>query len=173
VTSKAKTRRIFFALWPSEKQRQKIEAVLAPYRDRLRGKWIARGNWHVTLVFIGSFPERDIGALQGAAASIRRRPLNLKFERIDYWRRPKIMCLSTDFVSKDLLELVTSLEKAAANFDFVPEKRAYRPHMTIARKARFFDPVALARPVELHWSDFRLVESVSTPEGVMYQPLDQ
>jgi 2'-5' RNA ligase len=171
VTSE--TKRIFFALWPSDQQRQKVEAALAPYRDRLKGKWVARANWHVTLVFIGGFPEPDIKALQDATAAIACRPFDLKLERIDYWKRPKIMCLSTDFVANELSKLVRDLGKAATRFGFVPEKRPLKPHMTIARKARFFEPITLAQPLELHWSGFRLVESVSTPDGVEYRPLDQ
>ena len=45
--------------------------------------------------------------------------------------------------------------------------------MTIARRARFFESIRLAQPVELQWSDFHLIESVSTPAGVQYKPLKQ
>jgi 2'-5' RNA ligase len=83
------------------------------------------------------------------------------------------MCLQADFVPDQLIELVRSLERAATRFGFQPEKRSYRPHLTIARRARFFEPIRLAQPVELHWSDFQLIESVSTPTGVQYKPLKQ
>lgn len=166
-------KRIFFALWPSEKQRREIDSAIEPHKHRLAGKWASRDNWHVTLVFIGRFPEQDIAALQAAAANIRCPAIRLKFERLDYWARPKIMCLQADFVPNQLLELVRLLESAAKSFGYQPEKRPYRPHMTIARKARFFEPITLAQPVELHWSGFHLVESLSTPAGVQYKPLKQ
>lgn len=166
-------KRLFFALWPSEKQRQKIDAAIAPCKADLTGKWTLRSNWHVTLVFIGGFPERHIPALQDATARIRPSPINLNFGRIDFWKRPKIMCLQADFVPNQLIDLVRSLESAAKTFGFRPEKRPYRPHMTIARGARYFDAITLAQPVRLQWSSFRLVESVSTPAGIRYKPLDQ
>jgi len=166
-------KRIFFALWPSERQRRQIDSAIDPYRASLAGKWTARDNWHVTLVFIGGFQEHEIPALQDVTSRIRCSPINLKFDRIDYWKRAKIMCYSADFVADELIELVKSLEKAAAGFGFVPEKRTFQPHMTIARKARFFEPITLAQPVELHWSGFDLIESISTPSGVQYKPLDQ
>ncbi len=166
-------KRIFFALWPSEKQRRQIDSAIKPYRASLAGKWTARDNWHVTLVFIGGFPAHEIPALQDVASRIRCPAINLNFDRIDYWKRPKIMCYAANFVANELIELVQSLEKAAAGFGFVPEKRTFRPHMTIARKARYFEPITLAQPVELHWSGFKLIESVSTPAGVQYKPLDQ
>lgn len=166
-------KRIFFALWPSERQRRKIETALEPYRSGLRGKWIPRENWHITLVFIGGFPEKDVPALQAATAGIRRRDVRLRFERIEYWKRPKIMCLGGDLVPNELIELVDALEKAAQQFGFVPDRRTYRPHMTVARKAGFFEPLALARALELEWSGFELVESRPVPGGVQYTPVKQ
>ncbi len=168
-----KKRRLFFALWPSEKQRRQIDSAIDPYRASLAGKWTAHANWHVTLVFIGGFPVSDIPALQAAACKVRCPAIKLRFERLDYWARPKIMCLQADFVPNQLIGLVKSLESAAKSFGFKPEKRPYRPHMTIARKAGFFEPITLAQPFELHWSAFDLIESISTPSGVQYKPLDQ
>ncbi len=165
--------RLFFALWPSEKQRRQIDSAIEPYRASLTGKWTVRDNWHVTVVFIGGILVSDIPALQAAACEVRCPAIKLRFERLDYWARPKIMCLQADSVSNQLIELVTSLESAARTIGFKPEKRSYRPHMTIARKARFFEPITLAQPFELHWSGFDLIESISTPSGVQYKPLDQ
>jgi 2'-5' RNA ligase len=166
-------KRIFFALWPSQKQRKKIEAAIEPYKAALAGKWTDRDNWHVTLVFIGSFPGKDIAALQAAASRIQCPAISLGFERIDYWKRPKIMCLLAGFVPNPLTDLVNSLQSVAGRFGFEPEKRPYRPHMTIARKAGFFEPIVLAQPLTLQWSRFELVESISTPSGVQYKPLKQ
>jgi 2'-5' RNA ligase len=173
VNARSNRKRLFFALWPSDRQRRQIDAAIEPCRSSLAGKWVTRDNWHITLVFIGGFPEDDIPALQTATARIRCPRIDLKLSRIDYWKRPKIMCLSAGFVPNGLLDLVSDLEKATAKFGFVPEKREFRPHMTIARKARFFEAVTLAQPVEIRWSGFRLIESVSTPSGVQYKPLDQ
>lgn len=166
-------KRIFFALWPTEEQRRQIEAAIAPHSSALAGKWTARDNWHVTLVFIGAFPADEIPALHAAAATVCCPEIRLELERIDYWKRPKIMCLATDRVSGELLDLVGALEKAAADFGHKPENRAYKPHMTIARKARYFEPITLAPPLELRFPAFRLIESVSMPDGVKYRPLDQ
>ena len=91
VTTKPGRKRIFFALWPSGKQRRQIDAAIEPYKAALAGKWTTRDNWHVTLVFIGGFPEEDIPALQAAAGTIRCPTIKLRFERIDFWKRPKIM----------------------------------------------------------------------------------
>lgn len=166
-------RRLFFALWPSDRQRELLRDTLRPVLTSVEGDTIDRRNWHVTLVFIGAFPEEQIPFLQAAAAEISLEPLRLRFDRLGFWPRPKVACLLPLAVPPELQALVHALEKALTAFDVQPEDRAYRPHMTVARRVRSFDTVPLARPVDLEWSDFELVESSSTPSGVMYQPLKQ
>ena len=166
-------KRLFFALWPSDKQRQKIGAAIQPYRSKLVGTWTEGDNWHITRFFIGGFPEEDIPALQAAANDIDSPSIDLKFERIWYGKRPKIICLFAGRIPSQLLGLVRSIESIAQTFGIKPEERPYRAHMTIARKARFFESITLAQPLELHWSAFHLIESISTPGGVQYKPLDQ
>jgi 2'-5' RNA ligase len=68
---------------------------------------------------------------------------------------------------------VASLTQVLAAFDVVPEDRVYRPHITVARRARTFDDLLLTRPIDLEWNEFELVESVSAPGGVSYLPLKQ
>lgn len=166
-------KRLFFALWPSDEQRQKIDAATQAFRSKLAGTWTDRDNWHVTLFYIGGFPEVDIPSLLTAAHKIECPSLDLKFERIFFWKRPKIICLYASYVPSQLLGLVRSVESTAQMFGVEPETRPYRAHMTIARRAKSFETITLAQPVELHWSRFHLVESVSTPAGVQYKPLDQ
>lgn len=134
---------------------------------------MVRDNLHVTLVFIGNFPEKDIVSLQEAAGIIQCPHIKLSFEWIDFWKRQKIMCLHAPTVPDDLVDLVKSLESEASAFGYEPEKRPYKPHMTIARKAGFFQPILLAQPLVLRWAVFELIESISTPKGVRYRPLKQ
>ena len=50
-------KRLFFALWPSEEQRQLLVERVDPLLAAVAGRHVDRQNWHVTLVFIGNFPE--------------------------------------------------------------------------------------------------------------------
>jgi 2'-5' RNA ligase len=166
-------KRLFFAFWPSEKQRQTIESAISHHKTRLTGKWTSRDNWHVTLVFIGNFPDKNIAALQKAVTNIECPAIELRFEQIYYWTKPKIMCLQADFVPNQLIELVRSLQSTARAFGCRFKKRSYKAHMTIARGGQCFNPVSLAQPVELNCSSFHLVESVLTPADVQYKLLKQ
>ena len=53
-------RRLFFALWPDERQRNQLRDQLNPIIGSVEGRLVDRRNWHVTLVFIGPFPEEDL-----------------------------------------------------------------------------------------------------------------
>lgn len=166
-------KRLFFALWPSHRQRELLRDVLHPALSTIEGEVVDRRNWHVTLVFIGAFPETQIPFLQAAAGEIETEPLRLRFDHVAFWPRPKIAALVPLAVPKPLGKLVTSLEDVLSAFDVQREDRAWRPHMTLARRARSFENVSLARPVDLEWSGFELVESLSGPAGIRYQPLKQ
>ena len=59
-------KRLFFGLWPSHRQREQMRDAINPVLSSVEGSFVDRRNWHVTLVFIGDFPEARIGELQAA-----------------------------------------------------------------------------------------------------------
>ena len=166
-------KRLFFALWPDERQRETLRNTMSPAARVVEGNAVYRGNWHVTVVFIGAFPEQRIGELQAAVEGIRAEPFRLRFDRLCFWQRPRIACLQAMSVPPPLERLRGDLHAALEPFDVEPESAPYRPHITAVRRARSFEPILLARPLELNWSGFELVESVSTRDGVQYHPLKQ
>jgi len=166
-------RRLFYALWPSDRQRETMRDIINPALSVVEGTAVDRRNWHVTLVFIGAFSEDNIPALQVAASEIEPFDFRLRFDRISYWQRPKIASVHPRNVPAELTQLVNSLQEKLSPFGFEPNERTYRPHITVARKARTFPDQPLARPIDLQWSSFELVESISSPRGIQYHPLKQ
>ncbi len=147
--------------------------IINPALSEVEGSAVDRGSWHVTLVYIGPFAEENIATLEAAASEIGPFDIRLRFDRISFWQRPKIATLNPRNAPAELEELVRSLEQKLLPFGFEPNERAYRPHITVARRARTFPDVPLARPIDLEWSSFELVESVPSPRGVQYRPLKQ
>ncbi len=139
----------------------------------VEGSTVDRRNWHITLVFIGDFPEERIPGLRLAVAAVDTGPIRVRFDRLSFWQRPKVAVLQTTTVSPELERLVRALEQALLPFGFNPHERTYRPHITVSRKVRAFPEIRLARPVELQWSGFDLVESVSVRGEIHYRPLKQ
>jgi len=166
-------RKFFYALWPSDRQRDMMRDIINPAVSVVEGTPVDRRNWHVTLVYIGAFAEDDIPALQAAVGTIEPFEIRLRLDRISFWQRPKIATVNPRNTPAGLEELVRSIEQKLEPFGFVPNERVYRPHITVARNARTFSEVPLARPIDLQWSSFELIESLSSARGELYRPLKQ
>ena len=166
-------KRIFFALWPNDQQRDQLRNVISPAAKLVEGSAVYRGSWHVTLAFIGEYPEYLIADLQAAAQAISFEPFRMRFDKAEFWPRPKIAVLATQSVPAELEQLVAALNGVLADAGISAESRSFRPHITIVRRARPFETQRLAQPALIEWSGFELVESVSGPRGVTYRPLKQ
>ncbi len=166
-------KRLFFALWPDDRQRETLRDTMAPLARQVEGRAVPRGNWHVTLVFLGNQPEERVPQLLSAASSVQMEEVRLRFDKLGFWQRPRIACLQTVSVPAALEQLVTRLREALEPFAIEPEAGTYRPHITAVRAARAFEPLSLARPLEMTFTDFVLVESESSRDGVQYRPLKQ
>jgi 2'-5' RNA ligase len=166
-------RKLFFALWLSDGQRELMRDTLRPVLSTVEGDVVDRRNWHVTLVFIGGFPEEQIPFLLAAAGEIAVEPFRLRFDRLEYWQRTKVAALMARATPPALESLVQALETTLKAFDIEPENRLFRPHITVARRARVFETLQLTRPVDLEMQEFELMESIQGPTGVGYRPLKQ
>ena len=165
------SRRLFFALWPDNRQRERLRDLVVPATTIVEGRAVDRRNWHVTLVFIGEFPEARIQELQAVRESVSVEPFRLRFDRLEYWPRPRVAALVATTVPPELERLVESLQSHLPGCGLEPEQRLYRPHMTLVRNARPFETQRLAQAVDTEWSGFELVESVSEPGRTTYRPL--
>ena len=167
------SKKLFFALWPDDRQRENLRNTMSPVARQVEGSAVFRGNWHVTLVFVGEVPADRVAEIQAATADIEVEAFRLRFDRLAFWQRPRIACLQAMSVPPPLEALVNALNQALVPFGHEPETGHYRPHVTAVRRARAFEPIMLARPLELSFDGFELVESVSTREGVQYHLLKQ
>ena len=167
------TRRLFFALWPDDRQRDRLRDHISPVAKLVEGQHVYRGSWHVTTAFIGDFEERRIPDLLARAAEIQVEPFRTRFDRVEFWPRPRVACLVGATVPVALEQLVTSLNGVLAEFDVPIEDRTYRPHITVVRRANRFETQRLAQPADVEWSGFELIESISQPGGARYTPVKQ
>ncbi len=167
------TKRLFFALWPDHRQRDRMRDFISPVAKLVEGRAIDRRNWHVTLAYIGEFPEQLIPSLQNAVSGIEMEPFRLRFDKLEFWPRPKVAALVTPNVPPELQALVQQLNHVLLAANIVVEERTYRPHVTVVRNARPFETMRLAQSAEIFWDNFRLIESVQDIGGMTYHPVDQ
>jgi 2'-5' RNA ligase len=165
------TRRLFFALWPDDRQRDRMRDFIAPVAKLVEGRAIDRRNWHITLAYIGEFPEVRLDELHEAKRSAAVTPFRLRFDRLEFWPRQRIAALVAPSMPPELEQLVETLQGKIMAAGIVPEQRAYRPHVTVVRNARSFETQRLAQPALTEWSGFELVESVPEPGGATYRPI--
>ncbi len=166
-----RTHRLFFALWPGEP----LRTALAPRIRALQPAGVGRAQrpdqWHVTLEFLGSVPASRVAAARDAAEQVHAGSCELRFDAIEFWRRPEVLCLVAREVPPPLADLVAQLRAALAAQGFEPETRPFRAHVTLARKVT--QPVATAPFEPLCWpvAEFALVESITDRSGSIYTPL--
>jgi 2'-5' RNA ligase len=168
--------RLFFALWPSEARRSALAAAAAPAVARIDGQRVPPGNLHVTLAFLGQVPGQAFVSLLAVGARGPWPRVELAFEQLDYWSRPKVVVSLARSIPESGLEIVDRLWSALATLRFQREARPWRPHLTVVRRVRSPPPEGLAlSPIEpdadaAPWR-LALVESAAHAGGARYKPL--
>lgn len=150
--------RLFFALWPPAGFQ---DSVVARTRAFVGSKAlaVASRDLHVTLAFPGNSNAAQRACYEQAASAVRGTAFRLQLDQLGQWPKARVLWLAPSTVPAALTALVQNLNVALSSCGFVPEARAYRPHMTLARKY----PGAFATtPVEpLGWLVEQLVLVVS------------
>lgn len=167
------TKHLFFALWPDNRQRDRLRDAINSVARDVEGKAVERRNWHITVSFVGPVDASCVPDLLESAAAIEVEPFRLSFDRLEFWPRPKLAVLTAPTVPTELQNLVSSLNESVTVLGIERFERTYRPHITVSRAARTFPTVRLAQRATTEWSSFELMESISGPGGTSYVPLKQ
>lgn len=172
---RAGTLRLFFALWPADSWRSALAAVSAPVVAQVAGLAVPPGNLHVTLAFLGPVPGTALAPLFEVGRQGPWPAVELEFQRLEYWAKPKVLVAMSKSVPAAGLAIVERLWTALERQDYARETRPWRPHLTLARRIRRPPPenlvLAPVAPVgdEPPWR-LALVESSAHPEGPRYKP---
>jgi len=160
------SRRAFFALWPDDVTRTRLVRATKEAVRRSGGRPIAKDRWHVTVAFLGGLTPAGLD-IASAVPPIAVGAFALTLDRIGAFE--STLWLGTRSVPKPLAELELRLWDALEAKGFSREPRIYRPHLTLARRAR---PVeAEVEPVEWPVDELALVESLPDRRNVHYEVL--
>jgi RNA 2',3'-cyclic 3'-phosphodiesterase len=145
----AKPLRLFAAVELPEQVRDALAESVSPLRERFpTARWVPLENQHVTVKFLGStwprlvewVPE-TISGVAGRHATFAIRVEGLgAFPRV---RKARVLWAGLDDAAGGLERLAADLDDALAR-EFVPEKRGFTPHLTVAR----FDPPVGLEPLD-------------------------
>lgn len=163
--------RLFFALWPGEQTRLE----LARFVQSIEAKGfnpVQPQNIHVTLVFLGNVDVASELLIKNYVTGISAKPFVLTFDLLSYWSKPRVLCLTCTQSVDEAEKLVASLNLEVARCGLQTESRPYKPHITLARHARYLPDISF-EPVVWRAESFCLVESCSEPGGVCYKVRQQ
>ena len=175
--------RLFLALWPDIEVCAGLAAMGGRLREQLSGRLTRPETIHLTLVFIGDLARDRIPELIDGLTKISVPAFRIEFDRAGCWRHNHIAYLAPSRPPEELLNLVEGLEAALNELTVGFDRRPYRPHVTLVRKAdcEKANPAGSRVSNSPVWGDFRpiiwsakhfaLMESVTTPDGVRYENL--
>lgn len=167
---------------------EEATAALRAVRERLERlssgeselRWSAPESWHVTLQFLGQTSDEQARCVVENLGTVRAERVPVRIEGLGFFERAGVFWAGVA-LTPELLALQQKVVAATRVCGFVPEDRAYRPHITLARAkgragARALAP--LRKSVEKHRLELRtefvagefvLYESLPGPEGSRYE----
>jgi 2'-5' RNA ligase len=153
----ARDLRLFIALWPTAV----VRAALCARREAI--KWppqasvVTDQKLHLTLHFIGQVPVALWPHLL-PALQVPCRSAELEFGAALHWPHGLVVLPATS-LPEPLRELHQALAGALAELGLPVERRAFQPHVTLARRAAGAVLPALAPPLRWRASGYALVNS--------------
>jgi 2'-5' RNA ligase len=160
------------------------EEVRAPLVDLMEGvegaRWQSEDQLHLTLRFIGEVDARLADDIDAALQSVHHPRFQLALSGLGVFdRRGQPTALWAGVSAHEPLKaLHKKIDQALGRAGVAPERRAYLPHITIARFGRGAGPLqpllesagGLSSPF-FTVEEFRLYESHLTPAGASYTPV--
>jgi len=134
----ARPLRLFVATDVPEPVRRRLADAVQPWHGRVEGaRWVTPDNWHVTLKFLGSVYPRLVDWVreQVAAAAAAAEPFDSAVTAIGAFpspRRARVLWAGLDDPGGRFVALASALDGLLGR-EFAPEKRAFTPHLTVAR----------------------------------------
>jgi RNA 2',3'-cyclic 3'-phosphodiesterase len=174
--------RLFFALVPEAAHAIELVERAAPFVAQLQARPVPAENLHATLCFVGAVEEERLDALRVVAAGIRGGRVTLKFDTLEIWERPKILC-ATAAGGPDTSpaeQLAGDLGAALLAAGFSPDIKPLRAHFTLGRKVKAVAvaetgggfPRPLDEPLLLRADRFALMSSRREGDRSIYSVVD-
>ncbi len=170
--------RLFVALDPPQRVRDEVEAWArqTAATDR-RMRPVPAANCHITLAFLGSRSESQVGLIEAALESSASAVAGLSLGA-PVWlprKRPRALALDVHDSLGELKACHANLASALADAIGWRPERKFRPHLTGARMGRGVSPAETALPVspmlDFDGEAVTLYRSQLLAEGARYDPL--
>jgi 2'-5' RNA ligase len=181
--------RLFVACEVPDDVKETIGEVIVNLREKSGSavRWIKPDGVHVTLKFLGEVPTRKLPAVKLAIqeAVVGHSPFELEFSTIGTFGGREGLRIMWVGIAGDVLRLealVRAVNAALAVVGFEPERRPFRPHLTLGRvkdeistRQRAEIEVAVGKtevpPASWRTAQVSLMRSRLGPGGATYEVL--
>jgi 2'-5' RNA ligase len=176
--------RVFIAVdLPTEMRSElaKLQRELEPLTDTAR--WVAPESIHITLKFIGEIAEKRLEDIDASLTGLTWKSFAITVRGVGFFpgnRSPRVFWAGME--APTMQNLAEQLDSRMERLGFDKEKRAFRPHITLARArdSRIDSSLvtAAARYAEHDFGSFTvdrvyLFKSILKPSGAVYERLKE
>jgi RNA 2',3'-cyclic 3'-phosphodiesterase len=117
-----------------------IRARIAQFMDGVRGfapdiRWVSAESLHITLKFIGEWPAERLDELKRSLANIHGEPTEITISGTGFFptaKSARVFWIGIE-AGPGLALLAAAVDAAASTLKIESEKRAFTPHLTLAR----------------------------------------
>ena len=158
-----------------------VQRQLRPLTDTAR--WVSPDSIHVTLKFIGAVPDKRVEDIDAALTGLTWKPFTVTVHGVGFFpgtRSPRVFWAGMDAPTME--GLCEQLDTRMERLGFEKEKRAFRPHITLARaRDSRIDSSLVTAADEFQEHDFGsftvdrmfLIKSTLKPSGSVYETLKE
>ncbi|HEX4999606.1 MAG TPA: RNA 2',3'-cyclic phosphodiesterase [Terriglobia bacterium] len=174
--------RVFFAIDLPQALRSRLGDIQRELRPAApNARWVAPESIHLTLRFLGEINPVQMEEAAAALQGLTWKPFEVRARSLGFFpgaRSPRVLWVGVEAAS--LEELAQEVNARMERLGFEPERRAFRPHLTLARSRDTRLKSELIRAAErfkdLDFGSFVadhliLFESVLKPAGAEYRQI--
>ncbi len=159
--------RLFLAINLTDGMKDALAAAQDAMVDRgMRGNYTREENMHLTLAFIGEYPDAD--PVLDALTTVSFTPFEIALEGLGCFGDLWWAGLSE---SAPLTALVRRVRRALAENDIPFDRKRFSPHITLLRKASGKMPGIRIRPASMTVTAVSLMRSERGKNGMIYTEL--
>jgi RNA 2',3'-cyclic 3'-phosphodiesterase len=176
--------RLFIAIDVPNEIRKQLKELQRDLRPMATGaKWVAAESIHVTLKFLGEVPEKRFEQIDEALGGLTWKPFTIAVHGVGFFpgaRSPRVFWAGME--APTMQGLTEELDARMEPLGFEKEKRAFRPHITLARaKTSRLEAALVAASEKYGERDFGsftadriyLVQSALKPTGSVYTKIKE
>lgn len=135
-------------------------------------------DFHLTLKFLGEVEDSRVGKIQDLLRDIKFKPFEAKVTKLGYFT-PKFLKVVFVNVDGDVEKLQKEIDTKLS--EMFKKEKGFHPHLTLARikfvndKKKYIEALNKMKTEEkkVKIDSFQLIKSTLTPEGPIYEVLEE